>query len=456
MSLTDNALRKLQRNGLFAVGPAVQPPADPQQPPTPTDPPAAEESASDSATATSVPADLPEVAESVPDDLPAAAESFPVDNLPEVSLPPLPTALPEPRTAECRSEPQFDAPAYDPVIQPYEDSAPTPAFEPEAETRDDDLTWGQVPQSMDEADLDRLPEDVCESQDTESLLPDPSGVSVETPAVDDPLDAVDDSAAFDLPELVDDQAVDGAIRVEEFTAIAAEEMATDLQGAGEAEALPVQPAAEVTASMSLPYEQLALDRLSQPDYAEPFLLLQNTLLRRCGFRLPASLLTVSPQATARSAELVVHLSLLWGESDKEILMVDANLEEQTLTRQLDALGQPGLCDILTGTCSPGDLVRSTSQTRLHFIPCGDDTTGISREPQQLDVRLLQQVIEQWCHHYHQVLIDVGPIGASLAAPLAELCEASLLVVCMQDVALAQVQSAARRCAITIALYWAVC
>ena len=185
-----------------------------------------------------------------------------------------------------------------------------------------------------------------------------------------------------------------------------------------------------------------LTRLADADYAQSFLRLLDGVRSRCGACLPASLLTVSPHATSRSAELIMHMALLWGGATDETLLIDANLQEQTLTRNLNALGQPGMCDVLSSMALPEDVVRATSLSHLHFVPCGDDQTGISRVADQIDRDLLERVLQQWCGRYDRVLIDVGPIEATLAQPLALLCDASLLVVCMRDVALPQLHHAA--------------
>ena len=446
MSLTDNALRKLQRDGLFAVGPAAQPPAEPQQPPTTTNLPTDDDSTAPVSDPTGP---LP------------SAESHPFDDAPgdvATRLPPPPTALTEPLSPEFQRRPA--TPAYNPVIHPFEDSASAPpsAYPYEADPHEAKPAAAHVPQATDEADPPQRPEEMDDWQDRDRQMPNLTEVWQPTPQdiASAAADVWDDRPATDLPDTLADHAAAVAAPAEENPLTGAEQLAPaeDDASAGtgddptksslavEIEEPAVEPTVEVATAVSLPYEQLVMDRLSQPEHAEPFLSLQNTILRRCGSDLPASLLATSPQATARSAELVVHLSLIWAAADEEILMVDANLEEQTLTRRLDALGQPGLCDILAGTGSPSDLIRSTSQARLHFMPCGDDMVGISRDPQQLDAQLLQQVLEQWCGRYHRVLIDVGSIGTSLALPLAQLCEASLLVVCMQDVVQTQLQSAA--------------
>ncbi len=317
MSLTVDALKKLHDNGLFAVPAVVPPPVDPAKPQNGT------------------------------------TESSPThDRLAHATVP-----------AEANKPPA----AYNPVIHPFEDLRPSaPAaghhLEPDASPapRMAQPTWDQAQPTWDQAQptWDQLPPDARLSDELSPELP------PEPPAAEDDADDYD----LLLPEPEPDW-------MELPAATTAGEMTDDLHHL-ETELPPVASAAEAAPPVVPTYEQSVLDRLSQPDYAQSFLRLWEGVQSRCGSSLPASLLTVSPHATSRSAELIIHLALVWGGAE-QILLVDANLQEQTLTRSLNALGQPGFCDVLSSMSRPEDVVRTTSLPRLHFVPCGDDQTGVS-------------------------------------------------------------------------------
>jgi MinD-like ATPase involved in chromosome partitioning or flagellar assembly len=157
-------------------------------------------------------------------------------------------------------------------------------------------------------------------------------------------------------------------------------------------------------------------------------MLRDELIARCRFHLPDSLLVCSPRSTPRTADIVAHLALALAWMNEEILVIDANLGEQTLTRHFDAVGEPGLCDVLTGHQDAWQAVRPTSQTRLSLLASGDDVHGISRVRHELNPEVLSQLLLAWQRHFHRVLIDVGEVDAALAEPLGRASETILLVV----------------------------
>jgi Mrp family chromosome partitioning ATPase len=437
MSLTDDALRKLQREGFFAVVPPTTPSKESEPQPI--------------------------------EELDGAGDTVPVEGLSDRLHPAQKQELPvvdvsdsapneAAQTADVRdhhSVPDLSEPipssdgraAYDPVIPSFDELAPADDDASETESARDAVTDSEwidgleLGETFDETDLgftdeeDRSSANLPESMPPWSEMDDPveSGTSEqELPEATmpsaglDPVESSEQSSPENASDPVATSRVDESENHEDVV-----DSRDELSSAATHEA-------------SETYEQTLLHRLDDPAYAQPFHHFQQNLLRTCGTELPSSLLVVSPTATARSAETVCHLALIWEESEDEILLVDANLEQQALTRAFHAIGQPGLCDILGQQSEPDDVVRCTSRPRLHFVPSGDDRFGVSRVPDKVDPKGLADLLETWCRQYQRVFIDCGSIESLLMPALAESCDASLLVVCLRDVTFSQLENAAER------------
>ncbi len=440
MSLTDDALRKLQREGFFAVGPpATTPKKSEPRPPREideTDDTVPVESLSEPPLPTHGQQQEPPSAKLLDS---AANETVQEPDIHERHAVP---ALPDP-------DPPFDArAAYDPVIPSLDDLEPPNEdaigldSERDATAESDWLDGLEPTDSLDESEWNEQASE-GEIADVDPLASMPARSEIERP---------DD---FDIPGEELSGASQPAIDldpVESFEETDPEDPA-DLAASSEQDdnenevdvidAIDEVPPAAANQTQET-YEQTLLQRLADPTYAQPFHHFQQNLLRTCGTELPDSLLVVSPSATARSAETVCHLALIWEQAEDEILLIDANLEQQALTRAFHAVGQPGLCDLLGQQSAPEDVVRCTSRPRLHFIPSGDDRFGISRVPDKVDPQCLADLLQSWCRQYQRVFIDCGSMDSLLMPALAELCDASLLVVCLRDVTFSQLEHAAER------------
>ncbi|MCA9166953.1 MAG: hypothetical protein KDB23_04775, partial [Planctomycetales bacterium] len=176
------------------------------------------------------------------------------------------------------------------------------------------------------------------------------------------------------------------------------------------------------------FEHAVIACTDNAEAAEPFRCLVDEVRLRNNFVLPASLMFCTARATERSGVTLAHMATLMAAQGEDILIVDANLAEQTLTRKYEAIGESGLCDILTGKMSPLHVIRVTARPHLFFLPCGDDITGISRDADQLSTNRLTTSLAIWKQHFHRILIDVGELSSTLFGGYADTVDAISLIV----------------------------
>ena len=195
-------------------------------------------------------------------------------------------------------------------------------------------------------------------------------------------------------------------------------------------------AAEPTA-----YENEIQENLAKPEFEERFTNLCDQLHTRLQYKLPNSLLMVAPLQTGRIADTLAHLSFVLGRDGRNIIMIDANLAEQGLTRRFDSIGQPGICDVITGAMQPHEVIRPTSIPGIQLIPCGDDVTGISRTPNSTTPQAVFEMIQALSGENCHLLCDVGSLDSTLALPFCVVFEAVLCVVSMRDLEVTSLRKA---------------
>lgn len=212
--------------------------------------------------------------------------------------------------------------------------------------------------------------------------------------------------------------------------------ATAQESTGEAaEVVPVP-----TATM---YEIRLADHLREGNNQEAANQLLDQIRATYHSRLPASIFCCSPQPTPRTADVLAELAMLLSGGEEDVLLVDANLGDQTLTRAYEVVDTPGLCDVLNGRLAAWEIIRPTSRPHVWIVPAGDDTRGLSRNAEPIHHDVLVEVMKVWQYHFHRVLVDVGTIDATTAAPFARVLDASLMVVPQPDSKLASLRQAAQ-------------
>ncbi len=188
-------------------------------------------------------------------------------------------------------------------------------------------------------------------------------------------------------------------------------------------AVPLQPAVVIT-----DFERRIASSLQRPDVQAEMERIVDRLRGRMRGDLPETMGCVAPRSTGRTADVLAQMALWLGPMEEDVLVVDANLADQSLTRGLRALDEPGLCEVLSHKKTAWEAIRPTAHPHLWLVPTGDDVLGLSRIPHQTDLNQLRELLQFWKTYFHRVFIDLGTVQSTLVEPFARTLDATLLVV----------------------------
>jgi Mrp family chromosome partitioning ATPase len=145
------------------------------------------------------------------------------------------------------------------------------------------------------------------------------------------------------------------------------------------------------------------------------------------------LLLTSVADSPRNADALGLMACEYVARGEKVLLVDGDLAQQQLTRACGQLGEPGLCDVLSGSCPWDQAVRQAPIVNVGLVPCGDDVLGISREPALLSESSLRDAVQCWLQCFDRVLIDAGACNSALLESLGRCSEVTVLLVpCESD------------------------
>lgn len=188
-------------------------------------------------------------------------------------------------------------------------------------------------------------------------------------------------------------------------------------------AVPLQPAVVIT-----DFERRIASSLQRPGAQAEMERIVDRLRGRMRGELPETMGCVAPRSTGRTADVLAQMALWLGPMEEDVLVVDANLADQSLTRGLRALDEPGLCEVLSHEKTAWEAIRPTAHPHLWLVPTGDDVLGLSRIPHQTDLNQLRELLQFWKTYFHRVFVDLGTVHSTLVEPFARTLDATLLVV----------------------------
>lgn len=188
-------------------------------------------------------------------------------------------------------------------------------------------------------------------------------------------------------------------------------------------AVPMQPAVAFT-----DFERRIASSLQRPGVQAEMERIVDRLRGRMRGELPETMGCVAPRSTGRTADVLAQMALWLGPMEEDVLVVDANLADQSLTRGLRALDEPGLCEVLSHEKTAWEAIRPTAHPHLWLVPTGDDVLGLSRIPHQTDLNQLRELLQFWKTYFHRVFVDLGTVHSTLVEPFARTLDATLLVV----------------------------
>ncbi|GGD65709.1 CpsD/CapB family tyrosine-protein kinase [Paenibacillus nasutitermitis] len=121
-----------------------------------------------------------------------------------------------------------------------------------------------------------------------------------------------------------------------------------------------------------------------------------------------------------------NLAVAYAQTEKTVLLVDADLRKPTAHVSFRLSNRCGLTDVLSGRASASEAAQTTHIDNLHVMPSG----SIPPNPSELlGSRRMDQLLEELRGIYDIVLIDTPPVLAvSDAQIMSTRCDGVLLVV----------------------------
>jgi capsular exopolysaccharide synthesis family protein len=176
-------------------------------------------------------------------------------------------------------------------------------------------------------------------------------------------------------------------------------------------------------------EPMRLLELDDPrhGYAESYRSLRSALLflPTEGER-PKVLLITSAMPDEGKSTVAANLARTLALSGSRVLLVDGDLRKGHLHRSLKMQSEPGLSELLHGTCDPDKVIQRDSLPNFAFVSCGTH----SGNPGDLFLGSgLDQVLARWRREFDYVVIDSSPLfAADDASCLAPKVDGTLFVV----------------------------
>lgn len=174
------------------------------------------------------------------------------------------------------------------------------------------------------------------------------------------------------------------------------------------------------------YRLVTQGNSSNPLVAEAYRTLRTNLYFASGNQEIRTLLVTSTLPNEGKSTTISNLAIAYAESDKKVLLIDADLRRPTLHQVFSASTRLGLSYLLTGQCKIEEAIIETFVPNLALITAGPPLPnpygGIS-SPR------FEELLEELKARYDIILIDSSPILAvSDAQLLSKRCDGVLYIV----------------------------
>ena len=109
--------------------------------------------------------------------------------------------------------------------------------------------------------------------------------------------------------------------------------------------------------------------------------------------------------------IVINLAkfMIEKRSSKDILLIDANLQQPVLHTAFDIPSSPGLRDALMGKVAYSESIYKTYSDRINVMPCG---TPLSDETGRIEQKKFADLISSITNKYDYIFIDSSPLLVS--------------------------------------------
>jgi capsular exopolysaccharide synthesis family protein len=161
--------------------------------------------------------------------------------------------------------------------------------------------------------------------------------------------------------------------------------------------------------------------------AEKFRTLRSRLYQIAAARpLKRILLTSSLPEEGKTFVAMNLAQSIMRQTDKKVLLIDADLRASRMHIALGAPGKPGLTDYLRGDLEEAGIVQVGQAGNLCFIPGG---TSISNPSELLHSERMKGLFERLTPLFDWIVLDSPPaIAVHDASILADMCDGVLFVV----------------------------
>lgn len=139
----------------------------------------------------------------------------------------------------------------------------------------------------------------------------------------------------------------------------------------------------------------------------------------------------------------LNLAYMLAETDKKVLLLEADMRLPTVAQRLELKSAPGLSNVLAGL-SKGEKVLQNSgiQPNLRVIASGD----IPPNPSELlGSEKMQMALEVFSKHFDYIVIDLPPVNeVADALVVSKMTDGLIMVVCQNKATRGAVEEAMRQ------------
>lgn len=139
-----------------------------------------------------------------------------------------------------------------------------------------------------------------------------------------------------------------------------------------------------------------------------------------------TILFTSPSKEEGKSTTCSNMAIVFAESGKKVLMIDADMRRPTLHHTFHMNNKSGLSNLLLGKGRLSETLRRSGIKNLDLLLCGQ----IPVNPAELlQSAAMDELLEELCGIYDLILIDSPPLLAVADSKiLANKCDGSVLVV----------------------------
>lgn len=147
--------------------------------------------------------------------------------------------------------------------------------------------------------------------------------------------------------------------------------------------------------------------LDDPKLKEGIRMIRTPLLQRIDSKQGKIVLITSPTLSEGKTTVAVMLARSLANCGKKVLLVDADMRNPSVGKQLGMESHLGFAEALSGKFDESWLIVKTGTERLSVMPSGGVDTNVN--PELIANGALSEAINRWSKEYDVVLLDSSPV-----------------------------------------------